>query len=91
MAEVSIFLNFGSLLTVLVGGMFLPSESVTIGVVVKVVVAFIGVLLITLPIAINDDENDDDGKSIKPAAEWYNYILMILTPLTIAFGNLAMG
>ena len=61
LAEVSIYLNFGPLLTVLIGGLLLPSESVTIGVVVKVVVAFTGVLLITLPIALSDEENDDDG------------------------------
>ena len=90
MAEVSIYLNFGPLLTVLIGGLLLPSESVTLGAVVKVVAAFIGVLFITLPIALNDDENDD-VKSIRPAAEWYNYILMISMPLGIAFGNLAMG
>ena len=58
LAEVSIYLNFGPLLTVLIGGIFLPSESVTMGAVVKVVFAFIGVLLITLPKALNDDGGD---------------------------------
>ena len=87
----SIYLNVGPLLTVLIGGLILPSESVTIGAVVKVVVAFIGVLLITLPIALSDDDADHDGESIRLEAKWYNYILMILMPLAIAFGNLAMG
>ena len=47
-ATVSIFLNCGPIVTVVVGGILLPTERLQISSLVKVVVAFIGVLLITL-------------------------------------------
>ena len=46
-ATVSIFLNCGPILTVVVGGLLLPTERLQLSSMVKVVVAFIGVLLIT--------------------------------------------
>lgn len=100
MAEVSIFLNCGPILTVILGGLLLPSEHVTCSSVVKVLAAFIGVFLITFgaPEAYPDADEvskvDDETAALKPAAmeaKWYNYILLSLMPILIAFGNLAMG
>ena len=85
MAEVSIFLNCGPLLTVILGGLFLENERVTYGSVIKAIMAFIGVLLITL------GAPKVDSSSTHIEVQWYNYILMALMPVVIAIGNLAMG
>ena len=48
MATVAIFLNCGPLLSVMIASLFWPSEKVTLGMMIKVTAAFIGVLMITL-------------------------------------------
>ena len=48
MAEVVIFLNTGPILTVILGGILIETEKITIGSVIKAIAAFAGVLLITL-------------------------------------------
>ena len=94
MIEVNIFLNIGPLLTVVLGGIFHPSERVTVQIIVKVLLAFTGVLLITLGAPNSDQILEIDGEqsdkfAIKAA--WYNYIAMTTMPIALAFGNLAMG
>ena len=87
MAEVSIFLNCGPILTVVLGGIFLSTEHVTRGTVAKVVAAFAGVLLITFGAPKTTQSAISGLKEIT----WFNYVLMTLMPLLIALGNLAMG
>ena len=67
-AVVSIFLNTGPILTVLLGGLLVRSEQVTLGTVLKAIAAFAGVLLITLgaPKAETADEIASSG-SVKEA------------------------
>jgi len=48
LSVVSIFLNCGPILTVILGGIILASERITLGTVAKAAIAFVGVLLITL-------------------------------------------
>ena len=59
---VAIFLNVGPILSVLVAGLIIASERITLGAVVKAVIAFVGVLLITLGApAIPEDESVSSG------------------------------
>ena len=88
MATVAIFLNCGPLLTVILASLLWPSEKVTIGIMIKVVAAFIGVLMITL--GAPDTLSDEDSK-IRRATGWFDYILLALMPLFVSVGNLAMG
>ena len=68
------------------------SEQVTFGTVLKAIAAFAGVLLITLgaPKKETADEIASSG-SVKEAPQWYDFVLMSLMPIIIAFGNLSMG
>ena len=67
----------------------MPSEKVTCFSIVKVLVAFIGVLLITLGAPKND--STDSNTAVQQSAKWYSYIVMAAMPIVIGFGNLAMG
>ena len=84
--EVVIFLNCGPILTVILG-FFVKDEEVTVGSLIKVSVAFIGTFLITLGASKPVEEDNLAGRDI----QWYNYMLMMVMPVIIALGNLAMG
>ena len=47
-AETSIFCNMGPILTVFIGGLCLKDERVTLSMVAKVSVSFIGVMMVIL-------------------------------------------
>ena len=47
-AVVTIFLNVAPVLTVFLSGLLIPSENLTKGIILKALISFAGVLLITL-------------------------------------------
>ena len=48
LAEIEVFLNIGQISTVLVGALVLKNEGVSIKLIIKVVIMFVGVMLIVL-------------------------------------------
>ena len=101
---VTIFLNCGPILTVFLCAALLSSEKLTNSIVIKVVVAFIGVLFITF--GAPETETSDAATQLpgqdalsqgetevneKVEARWYHYITLVAMPLAIALGNTMMG
>ena len=94
MSLVSIFLNCGPMLTVLLCAVLLKSEKVTIGLVVKALVAFFGVLLITIGKPTEDapsSKNVSQESATEESTNWYDYLVLLLMPTFISFGSIAMG
>ena len=83
---VSIFLNTGPILTVFLCAILIKTEHVTAGIVFRSIAAFIGVLFITLGAPDTDTVSEN-----KVQIFWYHYVCLVLMPVLIAFGNLAMG
>ena len=61
------------------------------GSIIKILTAFIGVLLIIIGTKNSDDDIVISSTGKDDYAEWYNYILLALMPLALGFGNLSMG
>ena len=90
-AVVTIFLNVAPVLTVFLSGLLIPSENLTKGIVLKALISFAGVLLITLGAPKEQEVEEGSQASLIPIPKWYNYILMALCPIGISFGHLAMS
>ena len=93
LTTVTIYLNCGPILTVLMGGIFNASEKLTLGNLAKAIFTFIGVLLISIgtPKVTQTKNFTDDKPKVIQEINWFNYVLMALMPVLIAFGNHAMG
>ena len=88
LTTVLIFVSCGPGLTVIIGGVFSNMQKVPRLGFLKVTTALTGLLLVTLGAPwIDGVGNEHKNHRI----EYHWYLMMVTMPLTLAFGNLAMG
>lgn len=85
-SEVSMFLNLGPILTVFVAGCFIASERARCSDAIKVVLSFIGVLMIVL----GKNEALSNAEGVKENFSLWYYAIMAIAPCVIVVLNIIM-